>query len=175
MLSGLRALDLGPEDIDIVVNSHLHCDHCGCNEFFTRATFYVHTDEMEVVRKPASEGRGYFEADWDHPLSVKEVTGETDLLGDGRLTLLPLPGHTPGVTGMLAELPRSGAHLLASDALPLAVNADPDVVPKNTWNIDAYLRSLREIAQIAKSGAKVLYGHDAAQWEALREAGSVFE
>lgn len=175
LLNELGAMDLGPEDIDVVVNSHLHCDHCGCNEFFTRAAFYVHADELEAVRQPRSEGRGYFRADWDHPMPVNEVTGETDLLGDGCLTLLPLPGHTPGQIGLLAELPTSGAYLLASDALPMAINLDPSIVPKNNWNAERYLHSLSEIARIGKSGATVLCGHDEKQWDELRGTGGTFE
>src|SRR5262249_10206249 len=38
VLAGLATLGLEPGDIDLVVCSHLHPDHCGCNEFFTRAT-----------------------------------------------------------------------------------------------------------------------------------------
>jgi len=55
VLSGLAALGLAPEDIDMVINSHLHPDHCGCNEFFRKATFLVHGEEMAAVRAPNSE------------------------------------------------------------------------------------------------------------------------
>ncbi len=38
VIASLAALDLTPDDIDLVINSHLHPDHCGCNEFFRKAT-----------------------------------------------------------------------------------------------------------------------------------------
>jgi len=60
VLSALTWVTLAPEGIDIVVNSHLHCDHCGCNELFSNATIYVHADELACARDPASEGQGYF-------------------------------------------------------------------------------------------------------------------
>jgi glyoxylase-like metal-dependent hydrolase (beta-lactamase superfamily II) len=60
VLSALARVNLAPEDIDIVVNSHLHCDHCGCTEFFSNATIYVHGDDLACARDPASEGQGYF-------------------------------------------------------------------------------------------------------------------
>ena len=60
IISQLARVNLAPDDIDIVVNSHLHCDHCGCNEFFSKATIYLHRDELACARDPASEGQGYF-------------------------------------------------------------------------------------------------------------------
>lgn len=164
----LERVNLTPDDIDIVVNSHLHCDHCGCNEFFTKATFYVHEDELAVVRDPDSEGKGYFRAEWDHPMPMVEIAGETDLFDDGRLVLLPLPGHTPGLTGLLAGLPQSGEYLLTSDAVAIRENLDPDVMPKNLWSPDRQTDSLVEIERIAKSGATVVLGHDLAQWSTFK-------
>ena len=54
-------------------------------------------------------------------------------MGDGRIVLVPLPGHTPGMTGALVELDRSGRFLLASDALSVRENLDRDIIPRNTW------------------------------------------
>lgn len=170
VVSGLRRLDLTPDDIEIVVNSHLHCDHCGCNAFFSRATVYVHADELAFARKPEREGKGYFAADWNHPIPTVEIAGETDLFGDGRIVLLPLPGHTPGLTGLLASLPNSGAWLLASDAVAIRENLDLETIPKNTWSPDLLATSLAEIKRIEKAGATVVCGHDLAQWSAFKPA-----
>jgi N-acyl homoserine lactone hydrolase len=41
LLPSLACVGLGPDDIDIVVNSHFHPDHCGCNQFFTKATIWL--------------------------------------------------------------------------------------------------------------------------------------
>ena len=168
VVSELARVNLTPADIDVVVNSHLHCDHCGCNEFFSRATIYVHRDELEWARRPNMEQMGYFSADWDHPMSMVEFTGEVDLFDDGSIVLLPLPGHTPGMTGALACLPRSGAYLLASDAVPLKEHLDREITPKNTWNQGLHAASHAEIRQIEKSGAVVVCGHDLAQWSTFQ-------
>ena len=42
VLTALADLDLMADDIDLVVCSHLHPDHCGCNAFFKRATVVLH-------------------------------------------------------------------------------------------------------------------------------------
>jgi N-acyl homoserine lactone hydrolase len=49
------------------------------------------------------------------------------------------------------------------------------VVPKNTWNADALLKSLAEIRRIEARGAQVLCGHDARQWASLRQGVEAYE
>jgi N-acyl homoserine lactone hydrolase len=164
VVSALGRLNLTPDDIDIVVNSHLHCDHCGCNGFFSTATVYVHADEVAHAGNPDMERNGYFNADWQHPMPIVEVTRETNIFGDSRLVLLPLPGHTPGLTGLLASLPDSGDYLLASDAVAIRANLDVGAMPKNIWNRDLQSKSLAEIKRIERSGATVICGHDLEQW-----------
>ena len=44
--SRLRELDLTPDDMRWVVLSHLHNDHAGCIEFFSKAELIVHEDEF---------------------------------------------------------------------------------------------------------------------------------
>jgi len=141
----------------------LHCDRCGCNEFFSNAAVYVHADEFAIARDPDIEGKGHFRADWKHSMPMIEVTREVDLFGDGRIVLLPLPGHTPGLAGLLASLPNSGTYLLASDAVARRENLDLGIIPKNTWSQDLRMKSLAEIKRIEKSGATVVFGQGLAQ------------
>lgn len=175
VLAGLSSLGLGPEDIDIVVNSHFHPDHCGCNAFFKKATIMVHTLEVEAAKAPDSTTRGYLPAEWDHPMPMDTISAQHDLFGDGRIVLIPLPGHTPGTIGTLAALDRSGAFLLASDAVSLRASLDRDIVPRNTWNVEALLKSLAEIRRIETGGATVLCGHDAEQWATLRKGVDAYD
>lgn len=169
VLAQLRLLGLSPADIDIVVNSHLHCDHCGCNGFFTGATFLAHERELAFAADPAQEGKGYFRADWDHPMPVESFAEERDLFGDGRIVLIPLPGHSPGLTGALVALDRDGSFLLASDAVSLRGNLDHGTVPRNSWDAELTARSMEEIGRLERAGATVVCGHDAKQWAALRK------
>ncbi len=175
VLTGLSALGLTPEDIDVVINSHLHPDHCGCNEFFRKATFLVSGEEMTAARAPGSEAMGYIAADWDLPMPVDEVAGQRDVFGDGRIVLLPLPGHTPGSMGALAQLERSGTFLLAGDTVSLRATLDTGIVPRNTWNGEVLLKSLAEIRRIEASGATIVCSHDLEQWETLRKGADAYD
>ena len=70
-----------------------------------------------------------------------EIDGEVDIFGDGRLVLFPLPG-------LLAALPTSGAHLLASDAVALRENVQPENMPEIIWNRDLQTKSIAEIKRV---------------------------
>jgi glyoxylase-like metal-dependent hydrolase (beta-lactamase superfamily II) len=175
VVAGLKEVGLLPDDIDVVVCSHLHPDHCGCNAFFRRATVIVHADELAAARAEGAEAAGYLPVEWDHPMPVEAIDGQRDVFGDGRVTLIPLPGHTPGMTGALVTLDHNGAFLLASDAVPLDRNLEEDFLPKNTWNPELQLQSLAEIRRIRDGGATVLCGHDDAQWSALRKGADAYD
>jgi N-acyl homoserine lactone hydrolase len=175
VIAGLAALGLEPGDIDVVVCSHLHPDHCGCNEFFTKATMMVHARELDAVRAPNAADHGYVAADWDHPIPIEPLAGERDLFSDGRIVLIPLPGHTPGSLAALVALERTGQVLLASDTVSVRATLDTGVLPKNTWNADALMKSLDEVRRIEANGATVICGHDAAQWATLRKGADAYE
>jgi N-acyl homoserine lactone hydrolase len=173
VLTGLAGLGVSADDIDVVVCSHLHPDHCGCNAFFKRATIMVHEREIAVARGPKAEDKGYVAAEWDFG-TFDPLSGQRDVFGDGRIVLIPLPGHTPGSTGALVQLERSGTFLLAADTVPLRVTLE-GIIPRNIQDGDALLKSLAEVRRIEAGGATVLCGHDAAQWETLRKGTEFYD
>jgi glyoxylase-like metal-dependent hydrolase (beta-lactamase superfamily II) len=175
VVNELSGLGLSCDDIDLVVCSHLHPDHCGCNSFFKRATFIIHRNEVEAARAPGAQAQGYLAAEWEQEAPLDMIDGERDVFGDGRMVLLPLPGHTPGTTGALVALDRSGTFFLASDTVSLRTTLDTGVAPKNTWNAEALLRSLAEIRRIEARGVQILCGHDARQWVSLRKGVEAYE
>jgi N-acyl homoserine lactone hydrolase len=175
LLPSLACVGLGPDDIDIVVNSHFHPDHCGCNQFFSKATILAHASELEAAKAQGAEAAGYLRADWDFGRPVEAVTGEKDLFGDASVVLVPLPGHTPGSLGALVSLERDGQFLLASDAVSLRQSLDTDTAPRNTWNAEALLKSFEEVRRIEKSGAAIICGHDDGQWQSLRKGVEGYE
>lgn len=175
LLPNLACTGLGPDDVDIVVNSHFHPDHCGCNQFFRKATILVHAKEIEAARAPGADSAGYLKADWDCGQPIEPVDGEKDLFGDGRVVLIPLPGHTPGTMGALVSLDRDGQFLLASDSVSLRQNLDADSAPRNTWNVEQQLKTFAEVRRIENSGATVVCGHDDEQWQRLRKGADAYE
>ena len=87
---GWEQLDLGT--IDLVVNTHLHFDHCGGNHLLAGRPFYVQRQELEDALGPEV----YTVREWVEAPGVRyvPVDGELELLPGVRL--LPTPGHTRG-------------------------------------------------------------------------------
>lgn len=175
VVNALATVGLTCDDIDVVVCSHLHPDHCGCNTFFKRASFIIHRKEVEAARAEGAQAQGYLAVEWEQDAPIDLVERERDVFGDGRIVLLPLPGHTPGTTGALVRLDRSGEFFLASDTVSFRSTLDTGAVPKNTWNAEALLKSLAEIRRIEAGGAQIICGHDAGQWASLRTGQDAYE
>jgi N-acyl homoserine lactone hydrolase len=175
LLPSLAGVGFGPDDIDIVINSHFHPDHCGCNQFFRKATILAHAMEVEAANAAGAETVGYLRADWDCGQPIETVSGERDLFGDTSVVLVPLPGHTPGTLGAVVSLDRDGQFLLASDSVSLRQNLDADIAPRNTWNVEEQLKTFAQVRRIEKSGATVICGHDDRQWQSLRKGSDGYE
>jgi N-acyl homoserine lactone hydrolase len=175
VVNALGTVGLTCDDVDVVACSHLHPDHCGCNTFFKRASFIIHRREVETARAEGAQAQGYLAAEWEQDAPIDMIDGERDLFGDGRIVLVPLPGHTPGTTGALVRLDRSGEFFLASDTVSFRSTLDTGMAPKNTWNAEALVKSLAEVRRIEKGGAQIICSHDAAQWATLRTGQHAYE
>lgn len=99
----LYPFDIDPDSIDIVVNTHLHFDHCGNNHLFAGKPIYVQRRELEDARSKED----YTIAEWVDPPGVtyRIVEGEHLLLPGIRL--VPAPGHSDGLQVVVIE---TGAH-----------------------------------------------------------------
>lgn len=170
----LATLGLEAGDIDVVICSHLHPDHCGCNRYFGRATFLCHEAEVAAARADGAENQGYLKPEWDQPQGFQTFGAEHDVFGDGRIVLLPMPGHTPGMTVAQVALD-GGTFVLASDAAPLQANIDEGMAPRNTWNMELAVAALARLKALRDKGATIVSGHDEAQWLALRKGGEFYE
>jgi N-acyl homoserine lactone hydrolase len=94
----VQDFDLG--GIDIVVNTHLHFDHCGGNHLFAGRPTYVQRRELD----DALSMDDYTNREWVEAPGVQyvPVDGEHELLPG--LRLVPAPGHTPGTQMVLVEV-----------------------------------------------------------------------
>jgi len=174
LISQLPLAGVAPTDIDVVLCSHLHPDHCGCNVFFPNATVIAQVQEVAAARAENAASQGYLAVEWEPPNRLEQVDGERDLFGDGRITLLPMPGHTPGMMVAHVVLDRDGAFVLASDAAAVRAHLDERYAPKNTWNIEFAMASIEAIERLQQAGATVVFGHDAEQWAGLRTGAEFY-
>lgn len=157
----LAACGVSPEDVQVLVNSHLHFDHCGANRLLPNATTYVHHDELRQARSPEPfERLGYADRGYDHPDAKFELL-EGDLeLAEG-IHLFHTPGHTIGHYSMLVE-PAEGRPLLfmADVSYTAAAYANDQQAGFHNDPV-AGVRSIRRIKRLAREwDAEVVFTHD---------------
>jgi N-acyl homoserine lactone hydrolase len=98
-LRPLSEQDFDLAGVDIVVNTHLHFDHCGGNRLFVGKPIYVQRQELEDAR---SQDHYTIRAWVDAPgVQYVPVDGELELLPGVRL--VPAPGHTRGTQVVVVE------------------------------------------------------------------------
>src|ERR1051326_4395110 len=114
LLDNLSAAGVAPEDVDIVINTHLHFDHCGWNTVrrgdrveptFPRAKYYVQQGELEAAHEQRERDRiSYISANYD-PLVE---SGQMELLHGDReiapgISVRVFPGHTRHMQAVMIE------------------------------------------------------------------------
>lgn len=123
LLDGLARLGLQPADIDIVINTHLHGDHCSGNTHyatdgqvvpvFPKAEYIVHRLEYTDAMKPNERTRATYHVENYLPLAER---GQLTLVDQDEVEIVPgvfvvrTPGHTPG--HMAVRLESQGEHAL---------------------------------------------------------------
>ena len=155
--SQFEAAGVKPDDIKFLAISHTHPDHIGNVEMFPQSMLLVQKAEYEW---PLPLGVGRFKA--EHP--VKKLEGDYDVFGDGSVTIISTPGHTPGHQSLLVKLPKTGAVLLSGDAVHFKDNWDHRRVPAQNFDKDKTVTSMQRIADvIAQNKAQLWINHDKPQ------------
>ena len=167
----LAELGVRAEDIDHVVLSHLHYDHCGGIEFLPNAVFHVQRAELEFARKPPVYQAGlYVPADFGHPVNWHEIDGDHDLFGDRTVRIIATTGHTPGHQSLLAQLPGQPI-ILVGDAAYLPETMAARHLPSVVWRPDEMVASWERLENLAtETGAQMLFTHDIGYQRNLRTA-----
>ena len=168
----LGRIGLRVGDIDLVVASHLHMDHCGKLDLFERghADVLIQRAEYEGAMQLAPPGRGGYVTSQYRDLDVRWRMIEGDLdLAQG-LQILSLPGHSFGSQGMAVNLSDSGMFVLASDAAQVAPNLyDPPIASPNVYDSLRWRESIRRLRDLRdREGAVIVCGHEPSQLESLK-------
>ncbi|MFB6131950.1 MAG: N-acyl homoserine lactonase family protein [Halanaeroarchaeum sp.] len=162
------------EDIDVVVQSHLHMDHAGGLFHFadTDVPVYVHEEELAHAYVAAQTDRGddwYIAGDFHHDLKWRLISENRYPLFEG-IELLHLPGHTPGLMGAVVDLGDETVVVIGDQAdIKLNYEAGIPMSGSMLWNKAAWERSHRQVKAIAdREDALVVAGHDEEDLEQLR-------
>src|SRR5256885_771671 len=143
LIHRLDLVGLEPDNVDMVVLSHLHYDHAGGAALFPKSELIAQKDEYSYAHYPSSFFESfYYRKNFELPgYRWRLLDGDTELLPG--VTILRSDGHTPGHQSLLVELPESGPVILTGDACYWHEHADKERVPGVVWNPTLALHSLR--------------------------------
>lgn len=157
----LAQLGVKPEDVDIVGISHGHSDHTGQASKFPNARLVIGAADFTVGQQPAQPGGSNPLAPWAADgAKVDKVSADKDIFGDGSVTTLHLPGHTPDHMALLVRL-ASGPVLLSGDQYHATEAREKRGVPPFNTSREQTLASMDKFEAKAKeTGAKVIIQHE---------------
>ncbi|WP_327065165.1 N-acyl homoserine lactonase family protein [Kitasatospora sp. NBC_01250] len=161
--AALAAVGATVEDIDLVVNCHLHFDHCGGNPLLRGKPVLVQQVELATARR----GDYTIDALVDFPgARYEELTGEAEIWPGVRV--VPTPGHTEGHQSLVVRQ-GEGSVVLAGQAYDFASQFASDELARRA-RLDAvaeplpdYRAWLDRLADFAPE--RVLFAHDCSVWE----------
>ncbi|MGW0816622.1 N-acyl homoserine lactonase family protein [Streptomyces viridiviolaceus] len=150
-------------DVSLVVNCHLHFDHCGGNPLLGRTPVVVQDVELATAR------RGSYTVDElvDFPgATYEELSGEAEILPG--VLIVPTPGHSPGHQSLVLRRD-DGTVVLAGQAHDFASQFGSDHLAREAalhgarQPLPPYRPWLERLAEL--DPRRVLFAHDCSVWE----------
>ena len=155
ILELLGDIGLKAEEIDIVINTHLHDDHCGNNALFNKALFYAHKNELAFCRNPHPLDHRYDEY-FIEEINFIEVESETEIVPG--VKVIPRPGHSVGTLSVEVDTGEGQAIItgFCCNSKNFPTNG-PAVCPG--VHVDA-IQAWESIQKVKEAGAIILPMHD---------------
>jgi glyoxylase-like metal-dependent hydrolase (beta-lactamase superfamily II) len=152
----LLNIGASPEQIDIVILTHLHWDHASNNHIFPNARFIVQKKEHDYITAPEPEIKAGYELDLVLQTKYELVDGDTIITPGIRVVLAP--GHSAGMQCVVVDT-RAGKYILGGDLITLFENweAEPHIPNGVFYDLNIMLGSLEKIDRL---NGIVLPGHD---------------
>jgi glyoxylase-like metal-dependent hydrolase (beta-lactamase superfamily II) len=170
LLDSLHGAGLAPEDIDIVIDSHLHFDHCGWNTVrrndsvvatFPKAKYYAQEGEWKHAHENQRDGVSYFTENYD-PLVE---SGQMQLLR-GNAEIVPgisvevYPGHTRDLQAIMVQSGGKTACYI-SDLIPTSNHLDLNwVMAYDLYPVESIESRKRFYAWAIPERWLVMFTHD---------------
>jgi glyoxylase-like metal-dependent hydrolase (beta-lactamase superfamily II) len=170
LLDNLTSVGLSREDIDVVINSHLHFDHCGWNTVkdkgvlkatFPRARYYVQEGEFRHAHENQRDRTSYFDDNYD-PLvesgQMELVRGDREILPG--ISLEVFPGHTRDMQAIIVQNGGKTACYI-SDLIPTSAHLDLNwVMAFDLYPLETTESRKRYYARAIPQGWLTMFTHD---------------
>jgi len=165
----LNKLGLSPDDIDIVISTHLHFDHVGGNHLFKKAKFYIQKNDILLALTAPDYAPNFFK---EYSCYTRDILDRIIVL-DGSEEIVKgvrvarVGGHTPGSQVVFVDT-NIGTVTLAGDVIAKYENWDYNWpgTTGNIWNLDELVKAL---SFIRLNSGIVIPGHDWRLWDIYPE------
>jgi N-acyl homoserine lactone hydrolase len=138
--------DLSPADVKIVINSHLHFDHCGQNAVFKHAPFYIQRPELDRARRED-------DATWFDFAGARFelLDGDTEI-AEG-VKVVATPGHTVGHQSVVVETADGNAVMIGDAAYTADIYEEVEDADLSEWrgqhaDRESWARSLHRVHEM---------------------------
>jgi N-acyl homoserine lactone hydrolase len=171
----LAEIGLKTSDITYVAISHTHGDHIGNVGLFPNSTILMQQVEYTWISSPdgtndnVNQLKALARKLLGTPKQLQLLDGDTDVFGDGSVTLISTPGHTPGHQSLLVHLKNAGFIILSGDVAHSGENFEKDIVPSLNTDKAASIASMDKVRRMmATYQAKLFINHDKEQSDMLK-------
>jgi N-acyl homoserine lactone hydrolase len=120
--------DLSPADVRIVINTHLHFDHCGQNAVFKHAPFYIQRPELERARREETVAAQWFDF---AGARFELVDGDAEIAEGVRV--VATPGHTVGHQSVVVDTADGGAVMIGDAAYTSDIYRQAEEADLSRW------------------------------------------
>jgi N-acyl homoserine lactone hydrolase len=144
----LKSIGFATDDVNYVINTHLHYDHCGNNEMFPKASFLVNEAELAHALAPDWwEAPGYVRAVFDdRKIRYDTISGEFEVVPG--VEIISTPGHTEGHQSVVVKLEKTGILVLTGDAIYIRENLEGPILPGLYVDARSYAQSVRKLKHL---------------------------
>lgn len=170
LLDNLSKAGVAPDQIDIVINSHLHFDHCGWNTIrekgiikatFPRATYYAQEGEWKHAHENQRDSVSYFTENYD-PLvesgQMKRLRGNQEIVAGIRVEVFP--GHTRDLQAIIIQSGGQTACYI-SDLIPTSAHLDLNwVMAFDLYPVESVESRKRYYARALPENWLTMFTHD---------------
>jgi N-acyl homoserine lactone hydrolase len=165
VLARLADLGIGPGDVDLLISTHFDFDHCGRHDAFGAlgTESLVQRRHLEAAR---ADPRRYDPALWEVAgIRYTPIDGDHEI--EPGFRILETSGHAIGHQSVYVET-GDGPVILAVDAISAAEMVETRQVPWWYSDREEAVRSIDRLVSLAEeSGALLVFGHEASQWDGL--------
>lgn len=133
---GFAKLGLKPEDIEIVIVTHLHTDHIALGSLYKQAKFIVQKKELDYTRNPHPIDASLYNRSLFEHLDLEVIDGEREIIPG--VSVFLTPGHSPG--GQSVEVNTSAGKVIAAGfCCHLTTFAQTEAMQRRGWEVTAPL------------------------------------